>query len=60
MLMEGGEEIKLGIEALKNTRNPDIDKLRIEIEAEYASKMAKAKEMIIDLRKENKLLKESK
>lgn len=60
ILKEGGEEIKLDIEELKSTRNDLIDKLRAELSAEYDDKLAKAKEMILALREENKLLKEKK
>ena len=47
---------KLGKE-LKATRNELVDNLRIDLEKEYDVKIKKAKEMIIELRKENKELK---
>lgn len=48
------------VEELKSTRNDLIDKLRAELSVEYDGKLAKAKEMILELREENKLLKENK
>jgi gas vesicle protein len=57
ILLEQGEEIKQSIEELKNTRNPEIDKVREELDKEYREKMEKAKEMILDLKKQIKLSK---
>lgn len=57
ILIEQGEELKMGIEELKNTRNPQIDKLREELAIQYDEKLKKAKEIILDLREEIKLLK---
>jgi hypothetical protein len=42
---------------IKSTRNDLIDTVRAELSAEYDGKLAKAKEMILELREENKLLK---
>lgn len=47
---------KLGKE-LKASRNELVDNLRIDLEKEYDVKIKKAKEMIMELRKENKELK---
>lgn len=57
VLLEQGVDVKASIEELKSTRNDLIDKLRAELSAEYDGKLAKAKEMILELREENKLLK---
>lgn len=42
---------------IRSTRNDLIDKVRVELSAEYDEKLAKAKEMILELREQNKLLK---
>ena len=42
---------------IKSSRNEMIDTLRAELSAEYDSKLKMAKEMILELRKENNLLK---
>lgn len=57
ILKEQGEELKMGIEELKNTRNPQIDKLREELSNEYDGKLKKAKDIILKQREEIKLLK---
>jgi ElaB/YqjD/DUF883 family membrane-anchored ribosome-binding protein len=62
ILLERGEELKKDLEELKNTRNPEIDKLREELDKEYKERFEKAKEMILDYKEQikelNKLLKE--
>lgn len=58
ILKAQGEEVKLGIEELRNTRSPEIDKLREELSNEYDEKLKKAKEIILEQREKIKLLKE--
>jgi ElaB/YqjD/DUF883 family membrane-anchored ribosome-binding protein len=58
ILKQQGEVVKEGIEELRNTRNPEIDKLREELSNEYDEKLKKAKEIILEQREEIKLLKE--
>jgi len=60
VLREQWTGISETVEELKSTRNDLIDKLRAELSVEYDGKLAKAKEMILELREENKLLKEKK
>lgn len=56
ILKQQGEEVKQGIEELRNTRNPEIDKLREELANEYDEKLKKAKEIILEQREKIKLL----